>query len=179
MSSRLPEYVDPWRLADREDCISGTVPLSEFTRLGSVLLSDDGEAVFRLDFSRDAKRRARITGAVSATLAVECQRCLKALELLVDAEINLAVIEVPEEAERIPGECDPVQAEDGLVHLLDMIEDELILAIPQVPMHEPDKCAVDYGSPVPDEVPELSPSSETAEDNPFAVLARLKSKHDK
>ena len=179
MSSRLPEYVDPWRLADREDHISSAVQLSEFPRLRSALLSDDGEVSFQLDFSRDEKRRARIKGRVNATLVVECQRCLKALELKIDSEINLAVIEVAEQAERIPDECDPVQAEDGLVRLLDIVEDELILAIPQVPMHEPNKCALVYDNSASDEIPELSQDSETAGSNPFAVLAQLKSKQEK
>jgi uncharacterized protein len=127
---------------------------------------------------RDEKRRVRIKGNVSATLVVQCQRCLGALQLDVDSAIDLAVIEVEEEAERLPEECDPVVVEEGLIRLLDIVEDELILALPQVAMHDPGECTMDFGDSAGSGQPGLPENSETTVENPFAVLARLKSTQD-
>ncbi len=135
MSSRLPDFVDPWRLANLGKQLSGAVGLGELSRLAEALVSVEGESLFTLEFYRDEKKRARIKGNVEAELVLECQRCLEPVTLPVDAEVNLAVIEVAAEAELLPDECDPVMVEEGRIQLLDLIEDELLLAIPQVPMH--------------------------------------------
>ena len=175
MSSRLPEFVDPWRSADQKRHFSGTVELEKLPRLTDVLMSTEGEAVFELIFDRDDKRRSRIKGSVRATMVLQCQRCLEAMLLPVDISLDLAVIEVPEEAERLPEETEPVQVEDGLIRLLDLVEEELILAIPQVPMHAREQCSTESADAMKDaaESSEQESVSETS-DNPFAVLADLK-----
>ncbi|WP_172838860.1 YceD family protein [Solemya velesiana gill symbiont] len=148
------------------------------TRLASMLESVEGDAEFELRFERDDKRRSRIKGFVKSTMTLECQRCLESMQLAVDAILNLGVIEVPEEAERLPEDVEPVQVEEGLVRLLDLVEEELILAIPQVPMHEPNECRAEVSHA--DEAPPAEQQESVTEqaENPFAVLAGLKTKTD-
>ncbi|MCG8426465.1 MAG: YceD family protein [Chromatiales bacterium] len=179
MSSRLPEFVDPWRLADREGCITDSIRLADLSRVCGALVSDKGMVDFELRFWRDEKRRARIGGHVKAVLMVQCQRCLESLDIDTDRSLDLAVIEVLEESERIPDECDPILAEEGMVRLQDLIEDELLLAIPQVPMHDEGTCSIDFDDSLQQSWDQSEQNSETAtEENPFAVLSQLKSKRD-
>lgn len=176
MSSRLPEFIDPRRLASQGGGHSGSVKLGDLPRLSGALLDTTGSAEFSLEFYRDNRKRARIKGLVRADLVLECQRCLGSMVLPVDAELDLAVIQVPEEADRLPESVDPVWVEEDTLRLLDLVEDELILAIPQVPRHEPDVCGIGDYIPVQEEVPSQE-QEENASDkpNPFAVLAGLKS----
>ncbi|MES9858009.1 MAG: YceD family protein [Sedimenticola sp.] len=175
MSSRLPDFVDPWRLANLGNQLSGSVGLGKLLRLADALVSAEGEAQFTLEFYRDEKRRARIKGDTQAQLVLECQRCLEQMTLPVDAEIDLAVIEVPDEAELLPVECDPVMVEEGRIRLLDVIEDELLLAIPQVPMHPLGTCPVELERLFSDgDFKDEQEESATDEANPFAALAGLK-----
>lgn len=167
----MPEFIDPWRLAEQGGTIEGEIPLARMSRMDGLLENRRGNVVFSLGFSRDDKRRPRIHGRVQAGLALTCQRCLGSLELPVDAQVELAVIEVSAEANRLPEECDPILADDGRVRLLDLLQDELLLAIPQVPMHESDRCRMiehqadtDNGLPSPQEGNRQRP-------HPFAVLA--------
>lgn len=176
MSSRLPEFIDPRRLASQGGGFSGTVKLGDLPRLRGALLETTGSAEFRLEFYRDNRGRARIKGQVRADLVLECQRCLEAMVLPVDAELDLAVIQVPEEADRLPESCDPVWVEEDTMRLLDLVEDELLLAIPQVPRHEPDSCGIDGYIPVDEETADQEQEDEASDKpNPFAVLAGLKS----
>ena len=175
MSTRLPESVDPWRLADTGTRFEGSIPLRRFERLRAVLADVEGEAAYELAFHRDREKRPLIDGRVRARLSLECQRCLGTMSLPVDSSFHLAVIDVPSEAERVPEGCDPVQAEEGQLSPLALIEDELLLSVPQVPMHERSACPVDPASfeSGPDGPPE--DGIETSK-SPFAALAELKRK---
>ncbi len=182
MSSRLVEFVDPWRLAGGGKVISGTVRLAELPRLTEVLQSTNGEVEYQLEFYSGEKKRPKIKGFVRAGLMLTCQRCLGPVVLPVDSDLNLAVIEVPEEAELLPDECDPVWVEDGQIQLLDLIEEELLLAVPQVARHSLDECteALTEEYAAQEEFqPEVADNADSVldEENPFAVLAGLKKDH--
>ncbi len=176
MSLRLPEFLDPWRLAEQGGGVEGTVPLARMERLGDLLENRQGDVAFDLRFGRDDKRRPRITGRVRASLALTCQRCLGTLDLPVDVEVDLAVIEVQAEAERLPEACDPLLADNGRVRLLDLLEDELLLAVPQVPMHDAATCSmIEHGADR-DPAPATGGAAEAEPErpNPFAALAGLR-----
>ena len=174
MLSRLPEFADPWHLADFGKVFSGKVELSDLPRLCTALVSSEGEAVFRLSFGRIEKRWVHIGGFVQATLILECQRCLDDMQLQIDSELNLVVVENSAEANAIPVACEPVQLENRRVRLMDLIEDELLLSIPQSPMHERLQCKRKLDTPFfSSGSPEKNEITEKA--NPFSVLARLKS----
>jgi len=175
MSSRLPESVDPWRLADQKKGLEGEIPLANLPRLSGLLVDPQGMVRFSFTFRRGEKRRPRITGTVRANLALECQRCLEQMQLPVDVNIDLAVIEVPAEAERLPEQCDPILADNGRIRLLDLLEDELLLAIPQVPMHDASICQlVEHGPHTNISLPVGGEHDECDRNNPFAVLAGCK-----
>jgi uncharacterized protein len=73
-----------------------------------------------------------------------------------------------DEARQLPERYDPLPVSDRLIRPRDLIEDELLLALPQIPMHDPQVCkAMSAGSD--DEVQEQSGKA-----NAFAVLADLK-----
>jgi uncharacterized protein len=68
-------------------------------------------------------------------------------------------------------DLDPCLVEDDLVQFSDLLEEELLLALPQVAMHEPGACHPP-ASGVTGEIP--AESSRQERENPFAVLSELK-----
>ena len=175
MSRRLPEFVDPKRLASQNREYSGDIATQQLARLSDALLESEGKADFQLAFYRDEKRRTRIKGHVRAVLTLQCQRCLEAMDYPVDTDLDLAVITVPEEAEKLPDGCEPVWMEEETLRMLDVVEDELILAIPQIPMHLPDACSTDWENPNLDEIADQDEKDASDTTNPFAVLKGLRS----
>jgi uncharacterized protein len=174
MSSRLPDFVDPWHFADIGKRIAGIVTLADLPRLGQFLRQSSGTAEFELMFSRDERKRACISGFVKAELVLECQRCLGPLQIAVDSVVNLVAVEGIGEAEQLPESVEPLLMEESRVRLEDLVEDELLLAIPQVPRHTSGLCATknvitDSASP------DLAEDDEEEVENPFAELAALKS----
>lgn len=175
MSSPLPEFVDPWRLAEQGKAFSGTIELKDLPRLREALMSEEGRAEFELRFERGDQRRVCIRGSVTATLVLECQRCLEPMDYPVDSPVDLAVIEVVEEVARLPVESEPLLAEEGRIRLMDVVEDELLLSIPQVPRHDTRECGGHIEALAADALADIQQADETPEINPFAVLAGLKS----
>ncbi|MET0050222.1 MAG: YceD family protein [Candidatus Thiodiazotropha sp.] len=173
MSKRFPDRLDPWRFADLGREVSGNLPLEEFSRLRECLLETGGDVSFDLRFSRDEQRRARLDGTICAQLSLECQRCLGELVFPVESQLSVVFVQGLDEAERLSEALDPYMVEEGTVDLMELIEDELLLALPQVSMHDRDVCQLPADSGSDDPVPE--PESGTQEkDNPFSVLAGLK-----
>lgn len=170
MSPHNPDYVDPLTLSERGQSVTGTYELRELSRLRSVLLDAAGEAAFEFRFSRDDSRRPLIEGRVTTTLNLLCQRCLEPLALPVDAEFALVLVQGFDEAEVLPEEFEPLMPEDSVVSLRDLVEEELLLAIPTVPKHESCDLQISIAAASDDEI-ELD---ESPRENPFQVLAALK-----
>ena len=165
MSSRCPEIVDPWRVSEQKQAFSGSVQLGDLPRLSPLLSHTEGIADYQFLFSRDQYRRPLIEGRVVATLWQTCQRCLEEMSLKVDSGFRLVVVQGYDEAGQVDESLEPLLAEEGSIRLLDLVEDELLLALPAVALH--DQCeapAFDDGEISVDEPRE----------NPFAALERLK-----
>jgi uncharacterized protein len=147
-------------------------------RLAPLLTSLEGEAAFALAFRLDEEHRPVVGVEVQAELSLSCQRCMRPMRLPVDAAATLAVVSGPDEAERLPEELDPLLLEDDRVALRSLIEDELILAVPNAPMHPASECSVRLETVNADPEGAEQTTAEPARDNPFAVLASLKSDTD-
>nr|MCX3330407.1 YceD family protein [Bacillus pacificus] len=77
-----------------------------------------------------------------------------------------------EQSEALPEAYEPIGVNEfGESDLLAMVEDEIILALPVVPVHDSGHCGVSEAGMVFGELPD-----EAQKPNPFAVLASLKRK---
>jgi uncharacterized protein len=141
--------------------------LGDLPRLAPSLVGP-GEVEYRLAFHLDSEHRAVVSGQVTAELVVQCQRCLEPLAIAVDSRFELAFVRGLDEAARLPESYDPAVVEDGWVRALDLVEDELLLALPPVPVHPDAACAVH-----PLATPDVEEDGTTLT-NPFAVLAALR-----
>lgn len=184
MSTVLPDHIDPWRAAKNGLSFAGELPLTRFPRLLEVGSFDEGETpapvMYRLDFGRDAQRGLVLEGWARVRLRLLCQRCLSDFWLDLDAPLALRLVRVEPNtrASENDNDYETLVVTDDSLDPFELIEDELLLAIPPFPRHPVGECrapepASGDGSAVsePDrpsaEEPERAP-------NPFAVLERLK-----
>jgi uncharacterized protein len=168
MSDRLDELIDPLSLAAKGRTLEGRIPLAKLARLGPSLQSTQGEAEASLRFGVDEAGMPNVTGRVRATLMLQCQRCMQAMAYAVDSQIRLGIVKSREAAERLPANYDPLLVSGEEMKAADIVEDELILALPIVAMHERADC------PLGAEFQEQEADAEPKRENPFAVLAGLK-----
>ncbi len=140
MPERPAELVHPFRMARDGSSRRGEIALSLMPRLGALLCNDQGAARFELDFHLDAQSRPVVTGRIQACVELICQRCLEPMKLALDLEVRLGIVRSDAEAVALPVEREPLLVEDGTVSLAALLEDELILGLPPVPLHPAGRC---------------------------------------
>lgn len=167
MPVNVPEMMDVWRMVAAKRSFEGTLPLSGLERVRDLLLDTGGEVSFALQFDSDPLLKlAYAELRIDAELPLECQRSLQKFMFPVHIVQRLGLIRDEAEEAGLPAEYEALLVpEDGMLRVLDLVEDELVLAVPAIPMN-PGSDAVDRDWPIPDE--------ELAQASPFAGLASLK-----
>ncbi len=147
------------------------MPVAAFGRLCGALAGNDGEVIYRLDFGRDELGTDYVDVHAQAPLTMTCQRTLEPFVLPVRVDSRLGLIRRERDEAGLPPGCEPLLVpDDGRLHPADVIEDELLLALPLVPVN-PDSSLPDalVGQGEPEQG-----GAESQENNPFAVLRELK-----
>jgi uncharacterized protein len=147
----FPERVTPRKWCDRNGTINSSIPLGKLLRLSEYLDDNHGQAVVSLSFDRDASGYCCLTGNVSAQVSMQCQRCLETTAVVLKSDLDIKVASDEDEGRRIAEETansldrlEIVFSEEGELDLLSVIEDELIMSLPIVAVHD-DQCSDQYG----------------------------------
>jgi uncharacterized protein len=171
MSVTLPESVDAWRMVTARRSFQGFLPIAGLSRLGEVLAGSEGVLEYDLEFGRDTFGIAWLAVHVEAPLTLICQRTLEPFVLPVTVDTRLGLIrEENEEAALLPG-YEPLLVTDDRLHPAAVIEDELLLAVPLVPVSPQSDWPEEGREAVAHDAPPDTPA-----ENPFAVLRELKTK---
>ena len=156
------------RLSEAEADVDFAVPLAELPRLAQ-LAGLAGEVRGRAHFRRAAGIPvAELT--FSGTAHLVCQRCLGTLDVEVEAETQVGLVATEADVSRVPEELEPVLAPEGRISVGELVEEELLLTLPIVPLHaEGAECQV--APAVAALATEAAARGETQK--PFAQLAEL------
>ena len=172
---RLPLEVDPFRLATRGEHLQGTIPLKQMKRLVSTLESDAGSVAIDITFSVDLNRVPLLSGHIEAGLQQLCQRCMNEMTTPVSFSFELALVRSEAEMEMLPEGYEATLVEETPMMLSDLIEDEMLLALPAVARHSEQECQLDVDAYNVQEQAETETNTEDVrQDNPFDILANLK-----
>jgi len=174
---RLPVSIDPVRFAKAQRLCSGVINLRDLKRLCESMTSDQGVAKADLRFFSDEECKTVIELKLKTELSLSCQRCLGTVKLLINTCHYLSPVKGLEEAELLPSYLEPVWLEeDNLINPLVLIEDDLLLSIPLVPMHEEfdSECVTIPKELELDDLDLKIGAGACQSENPFAVLVNLK-----
>ena len=166
MSSALPDRVDVARQVQARRSYEGTLPLAAMRRLRDSLAATEGGARYHVEFGRDGLGVAYLELRVTASLPLVCQRTLDVYLQDVSIDQRLGLIGEESEEAALPPGYEPLLVPDGQVGIADVIEDELILALPVVPLKP--------GAPLEWKDRTGGVVSEQEPANPFAALAGLR-----
>ncbi|WP_448564299.1 23S rRNA accumulation protein YceD [Thalassotalea ganghwensis] len=166
---KLPITINPNKSAQQRAVCDGVFKLSEMNRLLAVCEDCCEHVHVNVKFDVDELGLVVISGKGSATVSLACQRCNEAFEQHLEIDFKFSPVRDAEAAENLPSYYDAIELdENGEVDLRELVEDELILAIPLIPRHELTDCQAPADS-VWGELPE-----EHDKPNPFDVLKKLK-----
>jgi uncharacterized protein len=197
MIERIPQRIDHFRYTDQGVILDGVVTQKEsdkdLLRFKEAIIENSSDIIYHLEFDVDFLGNRYVTGKVSAKVILQCQRCMNNFELDLNCDVATAFVQ---------NEAEQKLAEDSDYDIfwlskreyLDprvLIEDELLLALPQIAMHPLSEVGKSCNAEVvfleadseqgvyleKDNSPkEDNNSSQQADDNPFAILKQLKNK---
>ena len=172
MSSRLPVEIDPYQLAAQNASLEGQLAVEKFKRFSSALATQVGQVRLSLLFYSTEDWECCVSGHCEADVQLVCQRCLVDFNYPLKAEIRLGFVGNESLVEKLSDGFEPyVFDARKKIHLIDLIEDELLLKLPMTPSHngvaECDPEVVDYLA-----AGEAAVETDKQE-NPFAVLKTL------
>ena len=164
MSDEL--LIHPERLTEREKVYKGVAGLGELPGLEDSVANDDMELSYTVTARLDEHRRKVVSCIIEGFVFLTCQTTLEAFRHKISVRDQLVLVDSEDQLPPIEEESDAedYMVADGPIDVLDLVEEEVLLALPMVPRRP--------GLPEADK-----PAAQKAE-SPFAALAGLRKKTD-
>lgn len=175
-----PQKLDLTAFAQAHAHLEGHLPITQFSRLMQELQAIErpqDDSAYRVNWQAQGRAQAVPGGKSKILLDLQvqcaipqiCQRCLDLAAIPVEFAHTFRFVATEQQAQ----EEDESSEEDVLViskafNLLELIEDELLMAMPLIPMH--DTCP----EQLPTEAVDPDFQEGQAKPNPFGALAALK-----
>jgi uncharacterized protein len=163
----LPITIDAVRCTDYSSVLTGIYLLNTMERLLPSLISSEGEVKVNVACGVDAQRYRHITAHINTFLTLQCQRCMEPFFFRIDSVYTGCMVKTEAHIDKLPSQFEPIMVdEENRFSLLTLVEDDIILNLPIVAMHEPDECKRT--------LPVVISGSDVV-DNPFKIIGSLKS----
>ncbi len=177
LKSPLPNTIEPLKLVAKRTCMKGCIELGLLQRLRPELVGESEKNLVDVElvFAKSPDGLATASGFARADMFLVCQRCLNPMAFRVDAVINWVFVSDETLMSQVPASSEAILLNEETISLFDLIEDELLLSLPVIPMHQEGECKEQGYSLVStnesqhkDDVP--------VKKSPFVVLADFKKK---
>lgn len=165
----LPATIDPVLLAEKGARLTGALSFKTLPRLADSCRNPTGTVDVDLEFAREEGGNVRVmSGVLRAQAKLTCQRCLEEMDYELRSEPRVVLLRPGEPEQALAPEVDSLTV-DKPVALATLVEDELLLVMPMIPLHDLEQCPA--RSWVESDKTETAGRSGT---NPFAALEQLK-----
>ena len=159
-------------LVGTETAIDFSIPLSELPRVSHELSANDGEAKGHVRFSRQLGQ-AVADLEVNAQPEVVCQRCMQPMRWPVKLKSRVALVSDYDSADRVPEGMEVFLVEADSVSVRDLVVEEIMLALPNVPRHEEGSDCAGRTLTLPGQDVEPDEPDDAQVQKPFAQLGEL------
>jgi uncharacterized protein len=158
------------QLAERRAVQSAELGAERLPRLAGMLSGDrvPGRIEAEVAFAPAKVGLARLRLSLNGPLELVCQRCLGPLIWPARLDASLAVVAQEADADALEDPFEAVALDDGVLCLSEVIEDEILAAVPLAPRHTADDKCDAPAPPVDAEEGDAGGSS-----RPFAELGAL------
>ena len=137
MDGHLPLRIRPYVLALKQTELSGTVSVTRLPRFAKEfnLVGQGIQVTAGFDSSLNGGLLS-MGLALNATISLRCERCLTDFNWQLNHRQRLFLVRKEEDIRGVSDSADFIVCENEEVEIAELIEDELLLALPQIPMHE-------------------------------------------
>ena len=159
-------------LVGTEAVVDFSIPLAELPRVAHELVSTDGEARGTVRFSR-LVGQAVADLDVSSQPEVVCQRCMQPMRWPVVVKSRIALVSDYNAADRVPEGMEVFLVEAESVSVRDLVDEEILLALPHVARHEEGSECAGSEMKLPGQDAEAEDAADAQVQKPFAQLGEL------
>lgn len=179
MFDKLPDFIDPIAAVNHDKHFSGRVNQSKLPRLKEAVSQTSDDVLVEIKFYYDkAVKFPAFEMAVEAQLQLECQRSLQTFMFPVKTSTKGVFTESMSLVEELPKDYEvfELDPDDERISLFELVEEELLLAIPMIPVDESAELALgmDEGEAHNEQQLQEDLNEAYAKPNPFAALQALK-----
>ncbi|MGH8735974.1 MAG: YceD family protein [Burkholderiales bacterium] len=130
--------IDGFEFAASRSRLSGVWPIGDFARLSPLLSPNAGVVEYSLEGMPDAQDRPALHLRIHGSLQLGCQRCLAPLEFPLRIYAVLVLAHSQAEIDVLPVEAEGPDwvVASKVMEVHELLEDELLLAVPYTPCHE-------------------------------------------
>ena len=136
----IPLRVKASQAVSRHEAFAGSLPLAKMPRLAATLSEPSGELHVELQATRDGEGQDWLHGEIRGHLPLTCQRGLHAFDWPCDVALSLALVDSEAEEQKLLKDSESYLVEDDELPLRDLVEDEVLLALPMTPRCEDPDC---------------------------------------
>lgn len=137
----LPLHASAARAIAARQRFAGELPLARLARLAAQLADRNGSLAVVLEAGKDDAGAAWLRGEIRGELQLTCQRGLHPFAWRADLRPALRLVTSEAEEARVLKDCEPYLVEDDRLPLRDLVEDEVLLALPMMPRCDDPECA--------------------------------------
>ena len=168
--NQAPMLRDVFALANNTATLSGNLPIADLTRMRPELTQTTGTLHYTVSGHLNEKKHPLLHLQITGELHMVCQRCLEEVMQTIDIDNTLHLVASEADLDSEEDELNAIIAGDESPEkivgstsfdLLNLLEDEVILSLPQAVTH--DVCE------------KTLPTAAGEKPSPFAALAKLKS----
>ncbi len=170
---KLPINVDPVRAAQKQLELDAIIPKQLLSRLAESTISVQSDIKTVFSFDIDKQKLRIFHGKASVAVELICQRCNEPMIYQCEAEFTYCPVHNQEQENNLPDAYEAIYYdENGEVNLHQIVEDELIVTLPQIAKHAIEDCQQSEFELTFGEIDD----EEEQRPNPFDALAILKHK---
>jgi len=159
-------------LVGTETAMDFQIPFAELPRVSQELTGKNGEANGNVRFSRHMGH-AVADLEVKASPEVVCQRCMQPMQWPVDVKSRIALVTDYDAADRVPEGTEVFLVEGDSVSVRDLVDEEVMLALPHVARHDEDSDCAGRPMMLPGQEADAEDAADAQVQKPFAQLGEL------
>lgn len=165
--SFLPKTFEPVRLAEAGTRLCGDFRVEDMSRYNNAGITAVGIVAVDCQCFTDIEAIKVIQGTLNVEIEMNCQRCMQTMPVSVVAQFAVSPVFSDQQAKQLPSHYEPLLLDEPTISLARLIEDEILLNVPMVPLHGHDSCETKL-KVIPDKIVVTAKKS-----NPFQALEAL------
>ena len=178
ISNLLPKFLDATKLARKNSIIEGSLLFSSLDLLSEYQSCENAKLTGTFKFHLGKNGRVFVDGTINVGLQLICQRCMQPMLHPISSEFTLVCIDNQDQEKQLAVEgYESVLLNNGKLEVPNLIQEEVLLAIPIVAYHKTEDCTGHQSYSCADKLVSTDqnhPKSSNS-NNPFAILKNLKS----